>query len=98
MYIVFSGFLRILSAPSGQSCCTLWITASYRVFVDGRYRKSRIVLCVVVGPGFVSTSPVFIRSRVSHPADPHGWLVQKTVNRAPISRGGRFGHNLHSSL
>ena len=28
-----------------QSCCTLWISASYRIFVHGRYRKSRLV-CV----------------------------------------------------
>ena len=28
-----------------KSCCNLWISASYRVFVYGRYRKSRLV-CV----------------------------------------------------
>ena len=32
-------------APSVQSCCTLSISASYHVFVYGRYRKSRLV-CV----------------------------------------------------
>ena len=31
-------------------------------------------LCVVVRPGFVSTSPAFMRSGASHPADPHGRL------------------------
>ena len=45
LYIVFGGYLRILRTPSVQSCCTLWISASYRVFVYGRYRKSRLV-CV----------------------------------------------------
>ena len=28
-------------------------------------------LCNVVGPGFVSTSPAFKRSRASHPVGPH---------------------------
>ena len=34
-------------------------------------------LCVVVGPGFISTSPAFIRSSASHPVGPHGRLAQK---------------------
>ena len=38
-------------------------------------------LCDVVGPGFVSTSPVFMRSSASQPSGPHGRLAQKTVNR-----------------
>ena len=45
-------------------------------------------LCVVVGPGFVSTSPACMRSSASHPAGPHGRLVYKTVNRAPMGAGG----------
>ena len=28
LYIVLGGYLRILGAPSVQSCCTLWISAS----------------------------------------------------------------------
>ena len=47
----------------------------------------------VVGPGLVSTSPVFVRSCASQPEGPHGLLAQKTVNR-----GGKVRHNLHSSL
>ena len=43
--IVLGGYLLILGAPSVQSCCTLSISASYHVFVYGRYRKSRLV-CV----------------------------------------------------
>ena len=39
------------------------------VFVYSRYRKSRLV-CVVVGPRLVSTSPAFMRSCASHPAWP----------------------------
>ena len=58
-----------------QSCCTLWISASYRVFVYGRYRKS-ICLWVVIGPGFVSTSPAFMRSSVfTWPACQNGKLA-----------------------
>ena len=41
----------------------------------------------VVGPGLVSTSPAFVSSSASHPAGPHGWHAQKTVNRAPIVGG-----------
>ena len=47
-------------------------------------------LCVVVGPGFGSTSPTFMRSRTSHPAGPHGRLAPKKVNRAPIAGVGGF--------
>ena len=38
--------LRILSAPSVQSCCTLSIHASYRILVCVRYHKS-ILVCVL---------------------------------------------------
>ena len=48
------------------------------------------VLFKVVGPGLVSTSPVFVSSSASHPAGAHGRHVQKTVNRAPIAGGGRL--------
>ena len=41
-------------------------------------------LCVVVGPGFVSTSPAFMSS-TSHPAGPHGWLVQKNGKSDPLA-------------
>ena len=34
-------------------------------------------LCVVVGPGFVSTSPAFMRNIASHPAGQHGGLAPK---------------------
>ena len=34
-------------------------------------------LCIVVRPGFVSTSPAFMRSSASHPVGPHGRLVHK---------------------
>ena len=55
-------------------------------------------MCVVVGPGFVSTSPAIMRSSANHSAAPHGRFVQNTVNRASITGGGMFRHNLHSSL
>ena len=34
-------------------------------------------LCVIVGPGYVSTSPDFMKSNASHPVGPHDPLVQK---------------------
>ena len=53
---------------------------------------SQIQTClwVVVGPGFVSTSPAFMRTSASHPSGPHGRLAPKTVNRAPITGAWRF--------
>ena len=66
----------MLGAPSVESCCTLSISPTYRVFVHGRYRKSRLFV-FVVGPGFVSIPPAFMRSNASHPAGPHGRFAQK---------------------
>ena len=78
MYIVLGGYLQILGVHNVKSCGTLSISASYRVFVYGIYRKSRLVcVCVVVGPVFISTSPAFIWSSASHPAGPQSRLVQK---------------------
>ena len=45
LYIVLGGYLRILGASSVQSCCTLFISASYRVFIFGRYRKFFLCCC-----------------------------------------------------
>ena len=47
LYIVLGGYLRILAVPSVQSCCTISISASYHVFVYGRYRKSRLVFVLL---------------------------------------------------
>ena len=40
--IVLGGYLHIWGAPSVKSCCTLWISAFWYVFVYGRYHKSRL--------------------------------------------------------
>ena len=71
LYIVLGGCLRILGTPSVQSCFTLSISASYRVFVCGRYRKSidlfacgcRTWICLDIarfyedwGPGGIDTA------------------------------------------
>ena len=45
-------------------------------------------LCVVVGPGFVSMSPAFIRSSASHPAGLHGRLSPKIGT--PMRGAGGF--------
>ena len=50
-------------------------------------------LCDVVGSGFVSTSPAFMRSRAKYSAGLHGRLSPKKPGKL---RG--FGHNLHSSF
>ena len=60
--------------------------------------QTQTCLFDVVGPGFVSTSPAFVRSSSSHPAGSHGRLARKTVNRALISGGGKARQNMHSSL
>ena len=78
------GYLGILGASSVQSCCTLSKSASYSVFL-WHISQIQTCLCVVVGPGFVSTSTAFMRSSGSAwPAFP------KMVNRSPIVGGGRF--------
>ena len=89
LYIVQGGYLRsILCASSIQSCCTLSISASYRVFACGRYRKSS--LRVVVGHGLVSTSPDFIRSSASHPAGPHGRLAKNGKSEGSTQSAQQF--------
>ena len=49
-------------------------------------------LCVIVGPGFVSTSPAFMRSSASHPVGPHDRLTpQNTVYiEHPLVGAGSF--------
>ena len=48
-------------------------------------------LCVVVGPGFVSTSPTFMRSSTSQPAGPHGrQLSQKRYIGPSLLGAGGF--------
>ena len=61
---------------------------------------SQIQTClgVDVGPGLVSTSPAFMSSNASHSASVHGWLAQKTVDRAPISGGRDSWYNLYRGL
>ena len=55
------------------------------------WQISQIHTClrVVVGPGLVRTSPVFMRCIASHPAGPHGRLAKKNGIRGPIGGGGR---------
>ena len=47
-------------------------------------------LCVADGPGFVSTSPAFMRSSASHPAGPHGRLAQNSKSGLHCSGAGSF--------
>ena len=45
---------------------------------------SSATVCVVVSPGFVSTSPAFMRNSASHPADLHGHLAKKGYIGLPL--------------
>ena len=51
-------------------------------------------LCIVVDPGFDSTSPAFV-SCASHPASPHGRPSHKMVDWAPNAGSTKGRHNLH---
>ena len=52
-----------------------------------------LFVCVVVGPGFVSISSAFMKSRANHTSWP---ACPKDGKSGPMGR--RFLHNLHSSL
>ena len=53
-------------------------------------------LRVFVGPGFVSTSPAFMRSSTSHPAGPHDWLAPK--KRVNVDQQGFSSQTFHVQL
>ena len=95
LYAVLCGYLRILESLSVQSWCTLSISASYRVFVYGRYRKSRLV-CVLLWnsdmsrhpPPLSGVAPAIHRVRMT--------VFPKNGKSGPIAGGGKFRHHLHS--
>ena len=65
--------------------CTKCSILLYLIYAYGRY-----CISLLVGPGFVSTSPTLMRSGVGHPSSVTAWPgCQKAVNRAE-----RFGDNL----
>ena len=68
--------VSVYCAPTVQSCCTLSISASSVCLYVADIAIPDFMR-VVVGPGLVSTSPVFMRSRANHPAGPFGRLAQK---------------------
>ena len=74
-------------------CCTQCSVAPYQYLLPTVYLSLADIvnpdfLRVVVGPGFVSTSPALMRSSASHPTGPHGWPVKKTVNsKCQVSLG-----------
>ena len=51
------------------------------------YMTGACLFVCVVGPGFDSTYPTFVRSRASHAAGSDGWLAPKKRNRATIFWG-----------
>ena len=48
LYNLVGGFLRFLGAPSVQSCCTLLIHASYRVFVCGKLASDHLPIITTI--------------------------------------------------
>ena len=56
------------------------------------------VFVCVVGPGFDSTSPAFVRSRASQAAGSDGWLAQKTESGPHLWGQGFSRDNLCRSL
>ena len=93
LYIVLCGYLCIFGAPNDEfdicflPCICLWLISPIQT-----------CLCVVVGPGFVCTSSSC--KEQCRPSSGSAWppCSKKTVNRDPITGGGWFRHNLHSSL
>ena len=80
------GVLNVCLGCSGV--CSVggqWVGAWNRVCKSGvlpciclwQISQIQTCMCVVVGPGFVSTSPAFMRDSASHPAGPHGRLAPK---------------------
>ena len=90
LYIVLGGYLRILGAPSGQFCFTLLISASFRVFVYGIYRKSRLVC--VLSDLYLSRHHPF-KEKERQPSIRFAW---PTCKSDPIAGDGRFRHSFSS--
>ena len=98
LYIVLSGYLRILGAPSVSIMMHLVDICFLPCICLWQISKIQICLRVVIGPGLFSTSLAFMRRCTNHPAGPHCRLFQNTVSRDPIAGGGRGQHNLHNGL
>ena len=73
------------------TCICLWQISQIQIF-----------LFKVVGPGLVSTSPVYVSSNASHPAGPHGRHAQKNGKSGSHcwGRGGstQFAQQLESAV
>ena len=75
-YIVLCGYLHILGTHSVQSCCTLLISATYRVFVCSRSSKPSLI-CVWLLDLYFSRRARFYEEQGIYPAGPHRQLVEK---------------------
>ena len=72
------------------TCICLWQISQIQTF-----------LFKVVGPGLVSTSPAFVSSSASHPADPHGRHAQNGKSGPHCwGRGGstQFAQQLETTV
>ena len=87
---MLGGSLCIIDVPNVQPCCTLWISASYNVFVYDKYKKSRL-FCVWLSdldlsrhrPFLGGAAPAIQRVRMAG-------VPPKTVNWAPWMGAGGF--------
>ena len=87
---MLGGHLCILGAHSVQSCYTISISASLPCICVWQISQIQTCWSMIVGPGFVWTSPAFTRSSASHPVVPNDRFAKITVNRTTIAGGGCF--------
>ena len=73
---VYCGYRHILCAPSVQSCCTLSISASYRVFVCVRYHKSSLISVCFICRTWISLDITLFYEKC-HPSSGCAWPVCK---------------------
>ena len=94
---MLGGYLRILGAHHVQLCYTLSIYVSYRIFVCGRYRKSRHVACCC--RPWISLDIALFYEEQCQPSSDSVWpAYPKKVNRVPLMEAGGCLHNLHVHL
>ena len=74
-----SGFFVLMAGRCTQCSVLLQLIDIFFLTCICLWQLSQIQTClrVFVGPGFVSTSPAFMRSSTSNSAGSHDWLAQK---------------------
>ena len=99
LYIVLSGYLRILGAPSVQSCCTLSISTLPTVYLYvGDIANPDLLACGC--RTWISLDITRFYEVLCQPTNWSAWPVcpKNMLNRDAIAGGRRGRHNLHSGL